>query len=230
MGEEKKIQEMAEQSIPEPVGECAAEEPAVIEEKKSFWKKNKVKIILLAVLLLILLAAGFVFRATRADYVAKEYAKAATAWDEAKKGKLFAFNFETYTIEYAGWDDEDDFLTGMSERYEEDIDSWEDFCSVIKRERKYSIEEALGDFKLKAETKSDKYVKALTFARVLVEDLDDADAYDALEVVGMDWDNPPKIKQVNVRVRIDGKYDNDYFDWAVYLIQSGIGWKVIGCV
>lgn len=153
--------------------------------------------------------------------MAKRYCKAIFE-DQKTVVALTVYDWKQYQIRSNDYEDEEEYFEYASDRWDEDIRSWNDFYQVRNAGMKEDMEDLYGDYRLTVEaTKSrDLSVKRL---------LSDQDYWlDALEDCGaFDRDSVTAAQQVTVKVKIKGEEDTDRVTYKVTLVKAGGGWKVL---
>ena len=182
---------------------------------------GKKLVILAAAALAVIAAAAVLLSRGSASSVAKRYCKAIFE-DQKTVVALTVYDWKQYQIRSNDYEDEEEYFEYASDRWDEDIRSWNDFYQVRNAGMKEDMEDLYGDYRLTVEaTKSrDLSVKRL---------LSDQDYWlDVLEKYGaFDRDSVTAAQQVTVKVKIKGEEDTDRVTYKVTLVKAGGGWKVL---
>lgn len=218
-------------------GNAAAETP-IVEEinapkakntfkdffKKCFSKENLKKTI--AVILLTAIVIGGtcgVIYYNSPESVALRFVKACSNSDLKAQEKLLAYDYRTYTLYLSNSEDEEAFFESKSDKFEEDINSWEDYFRVYQTQALEFYEDIYGDYKItysvsKTKDLSERKVKASNES--LLSDLE--------EIAIFDSDTIEEGKYVTVK----GKTDTEElgiirYTYTVTLVKVSNSWKVL---
>lgn len=171
-------------------------------------------VVVVAVLLIALLAGS------GPKAVAKKYVMNSLAGNVDASRKLLAYDSKEYLFDYYG--DEEDFYEKMGDRYDEDIESWKDYCKAVAAYYKENYEDEYGKYKITAEVTKVKDLSEKKLKEAVGDGL-----FERYEDFGLDEDKISKGAEVTVKARIDGEDDDAKFVYTVYLGKIGGSWKVL---
>lgn len=197
-------------------------EIAPVKKEKAFSKK-KLKAIIAIVLVVALVAGGALgyFSYTSPKAIAKRFTIAVLQGGEINGGKYFAYDYYDSLLK-----DEDvtaeEYFEEMSEKYDEDITSWNDLLKVKRKQLDETWLDYVGKYKISAEATKET---DLSTKKLKSEVGDWLITY--LESYGLiDYDTFTAGKKVIVKAKIAGEDDMERITFTVYLAKAG-GWKVI---
>lgn len=223
-------------------GNAAAETP-IVEEinapkakntfkdffKKCFSKENLKKTIAVILLTAIVIGGTYgVIYYNSPESVALRFVKACSNSDLKAQEKLLAYDYRTYTLYLSNSEDEEAFdeeafFESKSDKFEEDINSWEDYFRVYQTQALEFYEDIYGDYKItysvsKTKDLSERKVKASNES--LLSDLE--------EIANFDSDTIEEGKYVTVK----GKTDTEElgiirYTYTVTLVKVSNSWKVL---
>ncbi len=116
----------------------------------------------------------------------------------------------------------DRFYEYYSDKYDEDILSWRDYCKVVTSRKKEYYEIIYGEYKLTVNAKKSKDVRVKKFKSEREWSFNDI-----FEHTGFDIDNYKKMKCVTVRLVVDGEEEKERESLDVYLVRKGLIWKAV---
>lgn len=192
--------------------------------KKCFSKENLKKTIAVILLTAIVIGGTYgVIYYNSPESVALRFVKACSNSDLKAQEKLLAYDYRTYTLYLSNSEDEEAFFESKSDKFEEDINSWEDYFRVYQTQALEFYEDIYGDYKItysvsKTKDLSERKVKASNES--LLSDLE--------EIAIFDSDTIEEGKYVTVK----GKTDTEElgiirYTYTVTLVKVSNSWKVL---
>ena len=218
-------------------GNAAAETP-IVEEinapkakntfkdffKKCFSKENLKKTIAVILLTAIVIGGTYgVIYYNSPESVALRFVKACSNSDLKAQEKLLAYDYRTYTLYLSNSEDEEAFFESKSDKFEEDINSWEDYFRVYQTQALEFDEDICGDYEItyrvsKIKDLSERKVKASNES--LLSDLE--------EIANFDADTIKEGKYVTVKVKEDTEELGIIrYTYTVTLVKVSNSWKVL---
>lgn len=218
-------------------GNAAAETP-IVEEinapkakntfkdffKKCFSKENLKKTIAVILLTAIVIGGTYgVIYYNSPESVALRFVKACFNSDLKAQEKLLAYDYRTYTLYLSNSEDEEAFFESKSDKFEEDINSWEDYFRVYQTQALEFDEDICGDYEItyrvsKIKDLSERKVKASNES--LLSDLE--------EIANFDADTIKEGKYVTVKVKEDTEELGIIrYTYTVTLVKVSNSWKVL---
>ena len=223
--------------------ETAAEAAAVKKPGLFSRERRKKTFIAIAVLAVLIAAAIFALDSISASSVAEKYLKALKTNDLYIMDKYGVYPCKADTdrrissyAEKHGIEDlsaaEEEYYDHLSEIYEEDIDSWKDYCKAFHERYLEELEDLYGEFELTVEAKREKNI-SIRKLRSEIEGTNEGTYIAArmkwLESTGdFDLDNYSRAAAVTVSYKVYGDDVNIRRSYNVYLVRDGIFWKALG--
>ena len=187
--------------------------------KKLFSPKWRIWTIVICSSILLIAGAIFVLVFNSPANVAERYMKAVCSSDLRTRYALAAYDAQQYAM---GDQSEEEYFELMSNRFEEDIDSWSDFYKVYKRDGDDSLYDTYGDYKFSVEATRTKHISS----KKLEEEC--ANRLKNLEEKGLfDRDSISEAKEVTVKVKLAGEDETERWTATVYVVKIGRAWKVL---
>lgn len=191
-------------------------------------ERRKKTIIVAAVAAVIIVSLCVFFTLTNPKNIAKRYTKAAITGDQKAVSRLLAYDDEEAWLSNSGlyYLDSDvkekKFFEKQSDIYEADIDSWNDFYKVIKRNFRDGLEDEYGKYKI-----SVKVRRSNSISKNKLTTYDEFGSLDEVEKYGFDSSKASAYKKVTVSWKISGEDDTLRDTWDVYLAKVNGFWKVL---
>ena len=192
------------------------------ENMNIMGRKKKVVLILsgIGVLLAILIFALLSYNSAKS--VAKRFYKAYTQGNYKICDVLTAYNMKKYRVFICGAEtDEEVFFWRMTDRYDSDIESWNDFYKATKEYQADLLEDQYGNYKIE--------IKVIKSKEISVKKLfsDNKAHVDVLEdKTGFDSDKVSAAKMVVLKVKITGDDSTEREQVQVQLVRIDGTWKV----
>lgn len=191
-------------------------------------ERRKKTIIVAAVAAVIIVSLCVFFTLTNPKNIAKRYTKAAITGDQKAVSRLLAYDDEEAWLSNSGlyYLDSDvkekKFFEKQSDIYEADIDSWNDFYKVIKRNFRDGLEDEYGKYKI-----SVKVRRSNSISKNKLTTYDEFGSLDEVEKYEFDSSKASAYKKVTVSWKISGEDDTLRDTWDVYLAKVNGFWKVL---
>ena len=221
------MEDNQQQYQPNPAPAAQYEVPAAPKSfgeklKNCFAPQNRKKtLIVLAALVLLIVVVACAAKHNSPASVAERFTNACFGNTKAQY-KLLAYDKQKLDLYYYDGDEEEYFMS-MSDSYDEDIDSWNDYYKVCDEEMKNDLEDEVG-------YDCEVTVKVTKEKNISVDNYLDDDEYwlDWLEEAAeFDRDRISAVKEVTVKVRLKGEDDIQRETLRLMLVKAGGGWKVI---
>ena len=177
-------------------------------------------LILAAVVVVAICAAVFFITRNSATSVAKRFI---TGYYENDKlyTSLWAYDFEAFLLtSYDG--DEEAFFEEMSDEYDADITSWNEYHKAVDTYFKEYWEDNYGKYKVSVEVVRSKDISV----RRLLDDESDAISY-LEENLNFDSDKISAAKIVTVKGKLAGEDDIMREKFEIYMVKIGLTWRVL---
>lgn len=218
-------------------GNAAAETP-IVEEinapkakntfkdffKKCFSKENLKKTIAVILLTAIVIGGTYgVIYYNSPESVALRFVKACSNSDLKAQEKLLAYDYRTYTLYLSNSEDEEAFFESKSDKFEEDINSWEDYFRVYQTQALEFDEDTCGDYEI---TYRVSKIKDLSERKVKASNESLLSALE--EIANFDADTIKEGKYVTVKVKEDTEELGVIrYTYTVTLVKVSNSWKVL---
>ena len=177
-------------------------------------------LIIAAVVVVAICAAVFFITRNSATSVAKRYV---TGYYENDKlaSSLWAYDYEALILlDYDG--DEEVFFEAMSDEYDADITSWNEYYKATDTYFKEYWEDNYGKYKVSVEVVRSKDISV----RRLLDDESDAISY-LEENLNFDSDKISAAKIVTVKGKLAGEDDIMREKFEIYMVKIGLTWRVL---
>lgn len=177
-------------------------------------------LIIAAVVVVAICAAVFFITRNSATSVAKRYV---TGYYENDKlaSSLWAYDYEALILlDYGG--DEEVFFEAMSDEYDADITSWNEYYKAVDTYFKEYWEDNYGKYKVSVEVVRSKDISV----RRLLDDESDAISY-LEENLNFDSDKISAAKIVTVKGKLAGEDDIMREKFEIYMVKIGLTWRVL---
>lgn len=177
-------------------------------------------LIIAAVVVVAICAAVFFITRNSATSVAKRYV---TGYYENDKlaSSLWAYDYEVLLLlDYGG--DEEVFFEAMSDEYDADITSWNEYYKAVDTYFKEYWEDNYGKYKVSVEVVRSKDISV----RRLLDDESDAISY-LEENLNFDSDKISAAKIVTVKGKLAGEDDIMREKFEIYMVKIGLTWRVL---
>lgn len=177
-------------------------------------------LIIAAVVVVAICAAVFFITRNSATSVAKRYV---TGYYENDKlaSSLWAYDYEALILlDYGG--DEEVFFEAMSDEYDADITSWNEYYKAVDTYFKEYWEDNYGKYKVSVEVVRSKDISV----RRLLDDESDAISY-LEENLNFDSDKISAAKIVTVKGKLAGEDDIKRDKFEIYMVKMGLVWRVL---
>lgn len=211
----------AETPIVEEINESKTKTTIADFFKKCF-SKEKLKKTIAVILLAAIVIGGVcgVISYNSPKSVAKRFIKAVSLYDYKTTAKLSAYDW--YAVSLDG-DEEEVFFDEMSDRYDEDITSWQEYFKVVKSYGKERHEDWYGKYKYSFTVAR---VKDLSERKLKEKYSEVLDAYEEASL--LDADNIGKGKEVTVKSKLESEEDGvDRATCIVTVVKISGAWKVL---
>ncbi len=185
-------------------------------------KKPPLKLILIAAVAAIVVICIVVSLISRGNptSVAERYIKA-TVTDLKTAVSLCAYDFKEYRLSsYDG--DEEAFFEDMSDQFDADVSSWNDFYKAFDTNTAEGLEDEYGKYKITVEATKTKDVSVrsvLEDYEWLIENLESSTDFDS--------DKISDAKLVTVKTKIVGEDDMERSKLEVCMVKIGGSWRVL---
>ena len=177
-------------------------------------------LILAAVVVVAICAAVFFITRNSATSVAKRYV---TGYYENDKlaSSLWVYDYEALLLtDYDG--DEEAFFEDMSDEYDADITSWNEYYKAVDTYWKEYWEDSYGKYKVSVDVVRSKDISV----RKLMEDESGAISY-LEENLNFDSDKISAAKIVTVKGKLAGEDDIKRDKFEIYMVKIGFTWHVL---
>ena len=214
------------QAPPQPVAEGApavqSEATAVKSPKRlsGLFAPDKIKKTCIILGVIVILLAALITTlccCLSAKSVALQCAKSIIYFDAKKQAALSAYDYEAGLIDV--YEDEEDFFNSSSNEYDEDIESWDDYCRVRKANGKAMLEDEYGVSKVSFDVTKIKDMSVRKMSSTV-----DFEYYESYE---FDRDDVTACKLVTVKCKVSGEDINGRMILDIYLVKMGLLWKMI---
>ena len=176
-------------------------------------------LIIAAVVVVAICAAVFFITRNSATSVAKRYV---TGYYENDKlaSSLWAYDYEALILlDYGG--DEEVFFEDMSDEYDADITSWNEYYKAVDTHFKEYWEDNYGKYKVSVEVVRSKDISVRRF----LDDESGAISY-LEENLNFDSDKISAAKIVTVKGKLAGEDDIMRDKFEIYMVKIGLTWRV----
>lgn len=180
------------------------------------WKKSAA--ILGAAVVVIVVAIALLGRGSAAS-VAKRYCDGFVGNAKVQAG-LTAYDWKARQLGY--YDDEDDFFEAMSDKYDENITSWDSYFKVKNKSDKETIEDLVGKYKITTEVTRKKDISV---KKLLEENSSLIKKLEAERLI--DRDDISAAKEIIVKMKVKGEDQTIRNTYDMYLVKIGGAWKVL---
>lgn len=180
------------------------------------WKKSAA--ILGAAVVMIVVAIALLGRGSAAS-VAKRYCDGFVGNAKVQAG-LTAYDWKARQLGY--YDDEDDFFEAMSDKYDENITSWDSYFKVKNKSDKETIEDLVGKYKITTEVTRKKDISV---KKLLEENSSLIKKLEAERLI--DRDDISAAKEIIVKMKVKGEDQTIRNTYDMYLVKIGGAWKVL---
>lgn len=231
------MEEILENNV---VVEESATASAPVEEKEKAFDKIKSKIALILsperrkktivaaiITVVVVVVLCTFFTLTNPKNIAERYVKASINGNERVCSQLEAFDNKEDWLRSAyygnGKCEEEDFFDKKSNEYDADINSWNDFYSVIKAEQQDYWEDRYGKYKI-----TTKVTRSKDMSEKKIASSSELGSLDYLERCGFDSNETSAYKKVTVSAKISGEDNMCRLTYYVYLAKVHGFWKVLG--
>lgn len=193
--------------------------------KKCFSKENLKKTI--AVILLAAIVIGGicgVISYNSPKSVALRFIKADCEFNLKAEEKLLAYDYRTATLYDNEYENrEEAFFEHLSDVYDEDINSWEDYFKVYQKQNLENMEDSFGDYKYIYNVSR---IKDISVRKVKEEN---KSLLSSLErAVDFDADTIEEGKKVTVKIKLDSEDEGIVrFTAYVTLVKASGSWKIL---
>lgn len=177
-------------------------------------------LIIAAVVVVAICAAVFFITRNSATSVAKRYV---TGYYENDKlaSSLWAYDYEALILlDYGG--DEEVFFEAMSDEYDADITSWNEYYKAVDTYWKDYWEDSYGKYKVSVDVVRSKNISV----RKLMDDESDAISY-LEENLNFDSDKISAAKIVTVKGKLAGEDDIKRDKFEIHMVKIGFTWRVL---
>ena len=210
-----------EKPVQRPAAERKSKKSLLSLLKKPFAPENRKKTIIVLAAVVLVVVAAFLLIFNSPEAVAKRYVKATFYNDYGAKQELLAYDYHKYLI---GDQTAVEYFKSKSESLKEDITSWKDLEEYYRKAQEKAIFEEYGEYKLDIDVMFVEDIPNLKFADDFKDELENLK-----ERAGFNADSIKDVKRVTLKVRVDGEDENDIERRVavVYVVQTGISWKVV---
>lgn len=191
---------------------------AKIKDAFSAEKWKKFAAILGAAVVVIVVAIALLGRGSAAS-VAKRYCDGFVGNAKVQVG-LTAYDWKARQLGY--YDDEDDFFEAMSDKYDENITSWDSYFKVKNKSDKETIEDLVGKYKITTEVTRKKDISV---KKLLEENSSLIKKLEAERLI--DRDDISAAKEIIVKMKVKGEDQTIRNTYDMYLVKIGGAWKVL---
>ena len=206
--------------VPAPEQAKVAREPSGKKLGKAFSKEHLVKTLVLFLAVIAIIGAGIgILSSFSPKAVARRYIIARVEEDVRRESKLLAYDRKAQIL--AGYSDEEQLYEKASDRYGEEINSWTDYCKVVRAMEKETLEDHYGEYEITAEATKEKDISVKKLESEL------GSTYKYLERYGFDPDSVKSAKVVTVKFKLKGEDSTVRETFLVYLAKIGASWKVV---
>ena len=189
--------------------------------KNAFSPKNLVKTIVVIVAILVVIGAAIgVLNYFSPSSVTTRFVKARLDGNILALEKVMAFDLKAYLL--AG-KDEESFFEAASNRYYEDISSWQEYNKAYMKYVREDLEDEIGKYKI---TQNVTREQDLSYKKMQSE-LGDIYLRQLEHLYDYNADAVKKCLVVTDKIRLDGEDETDKIIGTVYLVKMGMNWKVI---
>ena len=163
-------------------------------------------------------AVALVFFLGSPERVAKKYMDAWMYGDVVTLHKYLAY--DNYA-DIVGDMDEDDYFEDLSEKYDEDITSWEELAeyNYVTNDEWYSDE--YGDYKIEITVSKVKDKTPRSLKKEFESVIDRLEEY-----TDYDHDDVSAGKVLEIKVKIKGDEDSLRTSYNLYMVKMGLSWKI----
>ena len=173
-----------------------------------------------AVVVVAICAAVFFITRNSASAVAERFALGCYGNDKTAAA-LQAYDYNAYLLaDYDG--NEEAFFEAMSDRYDTDVTSWNDYHKAVDDDFKESLEELYGEYEVTVKTLKSKDVsvkRVLEDEKLFIEQLEDEINFDSGKIAD--------AKLVTIRLKIAGEDGIRRNKYEVYVVKMGLSWRVL---
>ena len=192
--------------------------------RKCFSKENLKKTI--AVILLAAIVIGGicgVISYNSPKSVALRFAKARFNYDLKVQEKLLAYDFRAVTLYANDYKDDEAFFESLSDEYNEDIYSWEEYFKVYQKQHLEDREDDFGNSKITCEVSR---IKDISERKVKDENTGWLSFLET--IANFDADAVGDGKNVTVKVKAEGEDIGIIrYTFTVVLVKVSNSWKVL---